>query len=131
MVAGEFIDCYKDQKGKEFWAWNYFLEEWNVLATCFFIDTANNIIQYIKCIYKILKPGGLWVNCGPLLYHYTDVYNECSIELSWEEVEHIIKEVGFKFKEIREIKTTYAGRGKALMETVYNCVYFVAVKPLK
>jgi carnosine N-methyltransferase len=69
------------------------------VATCFFIDTANNIIKYIKTIWDILKPGGLWVNCGPLLYHYTDVPGEISIELSWEEVRHVILEIGFEFKE--------------------------------
>lgn len=98
------------------------------MSTCFFIDTANNIIKYIKTIYEILKKGGIWVNCGPLLYHYTDVQGECSIELSWEEVEHIIEKIGFRIIDKREIKTKYAGRGKALMETIYNCIFLTAIK---
>ena len=69
------------------------------------------------------------MNCGPLLYHYTDVPGEISIELSWEEVEHIILKMGFVIKEKRTIRTKYAGRGKALMEVMYNCVYFEAIKP--
>ena len=39
-------------------------ETWDCLATVFFIDTAHNIITYIETIYKILKPGGYWVNLG-------------------------------------------------------------------
>ena len=39
----------------------------------FFIDTANNIISYIETIYNLLKKDGLWVNFGPLLYHYADM----------------------------------------------------------
>ena len=79
MVAGEFIEVYAPQ-----------LSEWDCVATCFFIDTANNIFKYIETIYDILQPGGIWVNFGPLLYHYADMEGECSIELSWEELEHVI-----------------------------------------
>jgi len=73
-----------------------FSEQWDCVATCYFIDTAHNIISYIQRIFKILKPGGLWVNLGPLLYHYSGMANESSVELSYEEVVHIMKQVGFK-----------------------------------
>ena len=65
------------------------------MASCFFIDTANNVIAYIKTIYNTLKKGGIWVNLGPLLYHYADMPNEVSIELSWEELKIIINKIGF------------------------------------
>jgi hypothetical protein len=32
---------------------------WDVVVTCFFIDTAHNIIEYIEIISKILKDGGV------------------------------------------------------------------------
>ena len=82
MVAGEFCRVYKDKI-------NFF----DSVVTCYFIDTANNIIEYIETIYNILKVGGLWINFGPLLYHYTDNENEVSIELSWNEIKNII--IGF------------------------------------
>ena len=59
-------------------------DRWDCLATVFFIDTAHNIIAYIETIYKILKPGGVWVNIGELVwtvicymytYMYTNMYN--------------------------------------------------------
>lgn len=87
MVAGEFVEVYKKQ-----------LEEWDSVITCFFIDTANNIIDYIETIHNILKIGGVWINFGPLLYHYADMEDECSIELSWEEIRHILVNIGFEIK---------------------------------
>ena len=65
MVAGEFIEVYQNQPKK-----------WDCIVTCFFIDTAHNILEYIECINKILKPNGLWVNIGPLLWHYSEQPNE-------------------------------------------------------
>ncbi len=84
MVAGEFVEVYKKQP-----------EKWDSIITCFFIDTANNIIEYIHTIYAALKKGGVWINFGPLLYHYAEMEGEVSIELSWEEVKHVIEKVGF------------------------------------
>ena len=39
-------------------------DSWNCVATVFFIDTAHNVIDYIEAIYKILQPGGCWINLG-------------------------------------------------------------------
>ena len=48
--------------------------------TSFFLDTARNVLDYIELIQQILKPGGHWINLGPLLYHYSDIPGELSIE---------------------------------------------------
>lgn len=68
---------------------------WECIATCFFIDCANNIIEFIEVIKKILKPGGIWVNLGPLLYHFSDVPQEGSIEPTYEDLLEIIRSLGF------------------------------------
>ncbi|AMD21554.1 HFL302Wp [Eremothecium sinecaudum] len=53
----------------------------DVVITCFFIDTANNILDYIETIHNVLKPGGYWINFGPLLYHFeNDVHEEQTCE---------------------------------------------------
>jgi len=78
--------------------------EWDSVITCFFIDTAKNIIEYIETIYEILTGGGVWINFGPLLYHYAEMETESSIELSWEEVRHIIIKVGFEIKVKKKIQ---------------------------
>ena len=117
MVAGEFCHVYKDKI-------NFF----DGIVTCYFIDTANNIIEYIETIHNIVKIGGLWVNFGPLLYHYTENENEISIELSWEEVKHIIIGYGFELKKIETVKTTYSTNKDSMTQRIYNCIFFSAVK---
>jgi len=117
MVAGEFVEAYRNST-----------DPWDSVITCFFVDTANNVIDYIETIHKILTIGGVWINYGPLLYHYSDLENECSIELSWEELKYIIENYGFEFKneEIRE--TVYNSDANSMMYTIYRCIFFTAVK---
>ena len=59
MTAGEFVEVYADQK-----------ECWDAVVTCFFLDTAPIVLEYIEAIHRLLRPGGVWVNFGPLLYHW-------------------------------------------------------------
>lgn len=47
-------------------------------------------------IFRILRPGAIWVNLGPLLYHYSDVSGEGSIEPSYEDLLIIIRGCGFQ-----------------------------------
>ena len=117
MVAGEFCRVYKDKI-------NFF----DSIVTCYFIDTANNIIEYIETIHNIVKLGGLWINFGPLLYHYTENESEVSIELSWEEIKHIITGFGFELKKIEFVKTTYSSNKDSMSQRIYNCIFFNAVK---
>ena len=119
MNAGNFTEIYDEAN------------QWDCVATCFFIDTANNIVSYIETINNILKPGGYWINLGPLLYHFADVPNEYSIEVSYEELKSLVINE-FKFELLKEdrLKSTYIGNKKSMLETVYNCIFFVARKPL-
>ncbi len=72
MAAGEVVEVYKNQRG-----------EWDAVLTAFFLDTAKNIFLYIRTIAMLIREGGLWINFGPLLYHYAEAENEISIELSF------------------------------------------------
>ena len=120
MVAGEFVHVYKNQ-----------LNSWDSIVTCFFLDTANNIIEYVETIYSILKEGGVWINMGPLLYHYTEIESEVSIELSWKELKYIIEGYGFEIKNEEEKKCTYSSVEESMLQTVYRCIFFTAVKKSK
>lgn len=117
MVAGEFIHVYKGHDNA-----------WDSVVTCFFIDTANNVIEYIETIHNILKVGGVWINMGPLLYHYTSMENECSIELPWSELKHIILGYGFDIKNEEFRKCTYSSTEDSMLQSVYKCIFFTAVK---
>ena len=118
MVAGEFVEVYKNKPNA-----------WDSVVTCFFIDTAHNIIEYIDTIHKILVDDGVWINFGPLLYHYTDMINEVSIELSWNELKLIITEK-YNFKIVYEeiVECTYASDKDSMLTTVYKCIFFTAIK---
>ncbi len=40
------------------------LGSWDCVATVYFIDTAHNVLDYLDTIWKILVPGGYWINFG-------------------------------------------------------------------
>ncbi len=55
-------------------------------------------MEYVETLAAILRPGGLWVNFGPLLYHWADMEGEMSIELSYQELRKVILSYGFVFE---------------------------------
>lgn len=105
------------------------------MLTCFFIDTAPNIIDYIDCIWQLLEPGGVWINNGPLLYHWAaeagsgDRRYEQSVELSYEAVRHVAEGAGFIFEHEARCNCHYASDPTSMMATAYNTVVFSARKP--
>ncbi|XP_073490321.1 carnosine N-methyltransferase isoform X1 [Aquarana catesbeiana] len=118
MTAGDFQEIYSENNS------------WDCIATCFFIDTAHNVLDYIETIWKILKPGGLWINLGPLLYHYENMANELSIELSYEDIKNVMLQHGFHFETEKEsMATTYTVNSLSMMKYCYDCMFFVARKP--
>ena len=41
----------------------------DVVITCFFLDTATNLYQYLDVMRYVLPTNGLWINVGPLQWH--------------------------------------------------------------
>lgn len=120
MAAGDFLEIYTEE------------DSWDCVVTCYFIDTAHNVIAYIENISKILKPGGYWINLGPLLYHFSDMVNEWSVELSYEDIRRITTD-HFKFEILKEdtsIPSGYIENERSMLKLLYNNVFFVARKPL-
>ncbi|XP_034398162.1 carnosine N-methyltransferase [Cyclopterus lumpus] len=118
MVAGDFVEVYSES------------DSWDCVATCFFIDTAHNVIEYVETIWKILKPGGVWINLGPLLYHFENMADELSVELSYEDIRTAIVNVGFRIEvEKPSVQTTYTENDRSMLRYIYDCVFFVARKP--
>lgn len=37
---------------------------WGAVVTCFFIDTARNVLNYLRIIHGLLDNGGVWINLG-------------------------------------------------------------------
>lgn len=55
FAAGEFVELYgaDEQRGR-----------WDACVTCFFVDTARNVVRYLEVIHGLLREGGTWINCG-------------------------------------------------------------------
>lgn len=84
MAAGDFCEIYRDEHG-----------QWDCVATCFFVDTARNIVQYIETIRNLLKPGGCWVNLGPSLWHW-EGNSGGSIDIPMDELKAVARRLGFQ-----------------------------------
>jgi carnosine N-methyltransferase len=135
MVAGEFLEAYGDQR-----------DCWDCVATCFFIDTAHNPVDYMECIFRLLCPGGYWINLGPLLYHYESQPGQASIELTAAELMSIAEAIGFQIIVDSELNgrcvdgpaldgcfiksSTYCGNGASMLSYNYRSVLFTARKPV-
>lgn len=61
MSAADFVVLYGADSQRH---------AFDAVATVFFIDTAPNLIRYLEAISNCLKPGGIWINVGPLLWHF-------------------------------------------------------------
>ncbi|KAK3227336.1 hypothetical protein Dsin_007198 [Dipteronia sinensis] len=122
MCGGDFVEVYNDPSQ---------IGVWDAVVTCFFIDTAHNIVEYIEIISKILKEGGVWINLGPLLYHFADMYgqeDEMSIELSLEDVKKVALHYGFEFEKEKTIETTYTTNPRSMMQNRYYAAFWTARK---
>ncbi|KAL0008556.1 hypothetical protein SO802_010058 [Lithocarpus litseifolius] len=122
MCGGDFVEVYSDPSQ---------MGSWDAVVTCFFIDTAHNIIEYIEIISRILKDGGVWINLGPLLYHFADMYgqeDEMSIELSLEDVKSIALNYGFLIEKEKNIETTYTTNPKSMMQNRYYAAFWTMRK---
>nr|GMC60739.1 carnosine N-methyltransferase isoform X1 [Ipomoea batatas] len=122
MCGGDFVEVYSDPSQEGYW---------DAVVTCFFLDTAHNIVEYIEVISKILKDGGVWINLGPLLYHFADMYSledEMSIELSLEDVKKVALHYGFEFVKESTIETTYTTNPRSMMQNRYYTAFWTMRK---
>jgi carnosine N-methyltransferase len=118
MAGGDFIEIYS--------SFDHY-EKWDCIVTCFFIDTAKNMIDYLKVIKHALKTKGKWINLGPLLYHF-EGFDEDSVEYTSQEFYKLVGQFGFKIVEDRDIDSVYASCPHSMMRHVYHNLFFVAEK---
>ncbi|CAE6410787.1 unnamed protein product, partial [Rhizoctonia solani] len=132
LVAGDFEEIYgvePDSDSNTSGEPEPHAGEWDAVLTCFFIDTAKNIVSYLKTIHKILAPGGVWINLGPLLWHWeNNNTNDMSIELDLEEVKELARKIGFEIYNEKTIPTTYTGNSESMLGYVYQASFWTATK---
>ncbi|KZV96043.1 N2227-domain-containing protein [Exidia glandulosa HHB12029] len=125
LVAGDFEEVYGDESAES----EPQHGPWDAILTCFFLDTAKNIVNYLRIIHRILKPGGIWINLGPLLWHFeNNTSNDVSIELDMSEMMKLLDMVGFEITSQRTIPTTYATTLEGMLSYVYSAEFWTAKK---
>lgn len=126
LVEGDFVSEFKERRG-----------EYDAVITHFFIDTARNVMSYFDTIHAALKPGGYWINSGPLLWGTSPL-----VQLSLDEIVAIIQSMGFEFLDtsdtcgevtlegdsIRGKEAVYGFNERALTRNAYLAQFWVARK---
>jgi carnosine N-methyltransferase len=129
VVGGDFNMTYSRKESS-----------FDAVITLFFIDTASNDLNsYLNVIHKVLKPGGYWIQLGPLLYHHE------GLEYTAEEVMELTEAYGFELMEfsgrgtmnvsqsgsrngVKVIDGVYSAMPESMMHHVYHNMFFVARK---
>lgn len=126
LVEGDFTTAFSHHDA-----------HYDIIVTHFFIDTARNLMSYFDTIHKLLKPGGRWMNLGPLLYG-TGPF----VQLSLDEIVAVVETMGFEFedvgeecgaltfedKKVRWTEAEYGFNGRALTRNAYKAQVWVARK---
>lgn len=123
----------------------------DAVTTVFFIDTAPNLIRYVKSVHNCLKEGGIWVNLGPLKWHFdggedsrsqngpnataassrdTGIAEPGSVELTEDEVLLLVESMGFTIEkhEVMNRGTGYITNQRSMWHGVYRPSFWIARK---
>ncbi|KAI3321753.1 N2227-like protein-domain-containing protein [Xylariaceae sp. AK1471] len=142
MCAADFLCLYGDDAH----AGTY-----DAVAAVFFLDTAPNLIRYLEVIRRCLRPGGVLINVGPLLWHWENhvpghhgydgdgdydentslgIADPGSFELTDDEVVALVEKMGFVV-ETRESGLTapYVQDAQSMLQTVYRASHWIARRP--
>ncbi|KAG9236651.1 N2227-like protein-domain-containing protein [Amylocarpus encephaloides] len=140
MSASDFLLLYgsEEQQGS-----------FDAIATVFFLDTAPNVIRYLEVIRNCLKPDGLLINVGPLLWHFEgnapgihgkekdmDVDMDCtgiaepgSFELTEDELIVLVERMGFTIeRRDSNINAPYIHDKESMLQNTYMASSWVARK---
>lgn len=124
MVAGDFCEVYArpDAAGA-----------FDGVATCFFVDTTHSVLSTIDAIHHCLRPGGVWVNAGPLLYHWADAHTYlpgevASVEVCLDDVLACVAAAGFALRSVARHPAPFNADPRSMATAGYVNAEWVAVK---
>lgn len=142
MATGDFCVLYSQED---------YANAFDAVTTVFFIDTAPNVIRYIEAVRNCLKPSGIWINLGPLLWHRVSSTDEDdneekknettkpadagigdpgSVELTNEEVIALVEHLGFAIEkqEYDSFETGYMANPRSMLQSYYRPAFWIARK---
>jgi carnosine N-methyltransferase len=117
IYIGDFLTLYDN-----------FDDYFDCIITCYFIDTGQNIIEYIDIIHRILRKGGIWINFGPLSYHWTEYSDYISIELPYDKLKEVICNYGFKYINESFKNCTFGYIDDYMHNDFFKCINFTVKK---
>jgi carnosine N-methyltransferase len=144
MHAGDFATTYTNTEQSN---------AFDAVVSVFFIDTAPNLTKYIDAVTNCLSDGGIWINLGPLLWHFDEksvkdpnedknmkdtdmkldqtIEEHGSFELTDEEVVQLLQIMGFEI--VRHEMLPQQGLGyiqdpESMLQYSYKCSHWVARK---
>jgi len=110
----------------------HFLGGYDYVVTLFFIDTSLDAFATLTHIYKLLRPGGVWINLGPLFWTGGA---QAKVELCLNEVLSAAEEIGFTINRQQSgpfgrktVECEYTGDRNAMMRYIYRAEFWVATK---
>jgi len=116
MVPGDFIKTYgKGCVGHR---------KFDAIVTCFFIDTATDLVELFGAMDDLLGEGGIWVNVGPLNWR-----KEAHLKLTYDEIVAVWESMGYEFLSKKRIDCDYhMPRGHKMYTESYQGALSVARK---
>lgn len=81
-------------------------------------------VQYVATIRRTLRPGGVWINCGPLHWH-----NRSALALSLDEMLALVAGSGFRLKAVERLPPCayrVQDGGESLRVDEFKPVFWVA-----
>lgn len=141
MTAADFVVLYGDEEHEGMF---------DAVATVYFIDTAPNLIRYVETVRNCLRDGGVWINLGPLLWHFADrappeeqhpseaevrreksgIEEPGAFELTEEEVLILVEKMGFDIerREVGEGGSGYIQNPESMLQNTYRTSHWIARK---
>lgn len=96
------------------------------VVTCYFIDVVADIPKAINLIYNIIRPGGYWINFGPMLLHRCE--DNFFSTMTLDDLKKIAIETGFQIIKEERVETTYIENPKSHLKSSYNCQFLILQK---
>lgn len=97
--------------------------EYDAIVSLFLIDTAENVMNYLDSIQALLKPGGIWINYGPLKWGTAP-----QAEFNLEEMKRVIPKFGLVIEKEFQGFNEYNGDRQSLWQDAYKIRGWVARK---
>ncbi|PSN60131.1 methyltransferase-like protein [Corynespora cassiicola Philippines] len=113
LVEGDFLRVFSQHA------------EFDAVVTLFFIDISDNVVAFLSNIHRLLKPGGVWINLGPLKWG-----THTALQLSANEVLQLADLLQFEVNHAsrKSIDSQYAEQPQTLLKFTYITQFWTATK---